>query len=90
MLGKSFNLSEHQFPHLKRKGTQIIPTSQGFPGGSDGKESACNAGDLDSIPGSERSSVKGNGYPFRYSCIENSTDRGDWWSTVHGVARRQA
>ena len=64
MLGKSFNLSEHQFPHLKRKGTQIIPTSQGFPGGSDGKESACNVGDLGSIPGSRRSPGGGNGNPL--------------------------
>ena len=85
MLGKSFNLSEHQFPHLKRKGTQIIPTSQG----SDGKESACNAGDPGSITGSGRSAGKGNGYPLHYSCVENSMDRGDWWSIVHGVARRQ-
>ena len=48
----------------------------GFPGGSDGKESACNAGDLGSVPGLGRPSGEGNGNPFQYSCLENSTDRG--------------
>ena len=50
----------------------------GFPGGSDGKASACNAGDLDSIPGSGRSPWEGNGNPLQYSCLENSMDRGAW------------
>ena len=59
----------------------------GFPDGSDGKDSACNAGDLGSIPGSGRPSAEGNGYPLQYSCLENSTDRGDWWAKVHGVAK---
>ena len=59
----------------------------GFPGGSDGKESASNAGDLGSIPGLERSPGKGNGYPLRYSCLENLTDRGAWQAKVHGVAK---
>ena len=43
----------------------------GFPGGSDGKESACNAGDLNSIPWSGRSPGEENGYPLQYSCLEN-------------------
>ena len=43
----------------------------GFPGGSDGKESACNVGDLGSIPRSRRSSGEGNGNPLQYSCLEN-------------------
>ena len=59
----------------------------GFPGGSDSKESACNAGNAGSIPGLGRSPVEGNGYPLQYSCLENSTDRGAWQSTVHGVAK---
>ena len=59
----------------------------GFPGGSVGKESAWNAGDPGSIPDSGRSSGEGHGYPFQYSCLENSTDRGAWWATVHGVAK---
>ena len=47
----------------------------GFLGGSDGKESACNAGDLNLIPESGRSPGEGNGNPFQYSCLENSMDR---------------
>ena len=53
---------------------------------SDGKESACNAGDLGSIPGSERSPGEGNGNPLQYSCLENPMDGGAWWARVHGVA----
>ena len=56
-----------------------------FPGGSDGEESTCNAGDPASIPGSGRSPGEGNGYPLQYSCPENSMDRGAWRVTVHGV-----
>ena len=48
----------------------------GLPGGSDGKESACNVGDPGSIPGSGRSPVEGNGNPLQYSCLENPMDRG--------------
>ena len=59
----------------------------GFPGGSDSKESACNAGDLDLINGSRRSPGVENGNPFWYSCLENSMDRGVWWTKVHGVAK---
>ena len=59
----------------------------GFPGGSDGKESACNAGDLGLIPGSGIYPGKGNGYPLQYSFLENSTDRGAWKATVHGVTK---
>ena len=59
----------------------------GFPGGSDGKASVCNAGDPGSIPGSGRSPGEGNGSPLRYSCLENPTDGGAWWATVHGVAK---
>ena len=49
-----------------------------FPGGSDGKESACNAGDLGLIPGSGRSPGEGNGNPLHYSCLENPMERGDF------------
>ena len=59
----------------------------GFPGGSDSKESACNAGDLGAIPGSGRSPGEGNGNSPQYSCLENSMDRGAWRATVHGVAK---
>ena len=59
----------------------------GFPGGSEVKASACNAGDLVSIPGLGRSSGEGNGNPLQYSCLENPMDGGAWWATVHGVAK---
>ena len=59
----------------------------GFRGGSDGKESTYNAGDLGLIPGSGRSPGEGNGNPLQYSCLENSRDRGAWRATVHGVAK---
>ena len=59
----------------------------GFPGGSDGKESACNAGDVGLIPGLGRSPGEGNGNPFQYSCLENPMDRGAWQDTDCGVAK---
>ena len=63
----------------------------GFPGGSDVKGSACNAGDPGSIPGSGRSLQEGNGYPLplQYFYLENSVDRGAWWAPVLGVAKSQ-
>ena len=57
-----------------------------FPGGSDGKASAYNAGDPASVPGLGRSPGEGNGNPFQYSCLENPRDRGTWWASVYGVA----
>ena len=59
----------------------------GFPGGSDGKESACNAGDLGSVPGLGRSPGEENGNPLQYSCQEKSMDRGAWQAIVHGVTK---
>ena len=59
----------------------------GFPDGSKGKESACNAGDSGSIPGSGRSPGEGNGSPLQYSYLENSIDRGAWQATDHRVAK---
>ena len=53
----------------------------GFAGGSEVKASACNAGNLSSIPGSGRSPGEGNGNPLQYSCLENPVDGGDWWAT---------
>ena len=58
------------------------PVNWGFPGGLDGKESACNVGDLGSIPGLERSPGEGKGYPLQYSGLENSMDY-----IVHGLQR---
>ena len=56
-------------------------------GGSEVKASACNAGDLGSIPGLGRSPGEGNGNPLQYSRLENPIDRGAWWATVHGIAK---
>ena len=93
-LGFSFNCSICIFPksHLNKAvkiGTSSHKVSlewytlksdhsRGFPGGSDGKVSACNAGDPGSIPGLGRSPGVGNGNPLQYSCLENSTDGGSW------------
>ena len=65
---------------------QVLYETTGYPGGSDGKESAFSAGDPDSIPGLGISRGEGNGNPLQYSCLENPMDRGAWRTTVHGVA----
>ena len=61
----------------------------GFPGGSDGEESAHNAGGPSLTPGSGRSPGEGNGNLLQYSCLENPMDRGAWWATVHRIAKCQ-
>ena len=65
----------------------ILRKKWGFSGGSDGKESVCQAGDPGLIPGSVKSPGEGNGNPLQYSCLENSMERGDWWATFHGVTK---
>ena len=65
----------------------ILLSKKVFPGGSDGKASAYNAGDLGSIPGLGRSPGKGNSNPLQYSCLENPMDGRAWWATVPGVAK---
>ena len=60
-----------------------------LPGGSDGKESSCNARDPGLIPGSGRFPGEGNGYPLQCSCLENSMGRGAWQTIVHEVAESQ-
>ena len=60
-----------------------------FPGGSDGKESACNAGDLGLFSGSRRSPGEGHGNPLQYSCLENPMDRGSLQAIVYEVAKSQ-
>ena len=67
----------------------MVIDTQGFPGGSDGKEFACKTRELGSVPGSGRSPGEGNGNSIQYSCMENSTDREAWWATVHGVTKSQ-
>ena len=61
----------------------------GFPGGSDDKESACNAGDVGWIPGLGRSPGEWTGNSLQYSCLENPMDRGVWQATVHRIAKSQ-
>ena len=61
---------------------EVVSDRWGFPGGSDGKESTCNAGDPGSIPGLGRSPRGGNGYPLQYSCLENPMDRRAWQAMV--------
>ena len=61
----------------------------GFPSSTEGKASACNAGDLGSIPGLGRSPGEGNGYPLQYSCLRNPMGREAWPGTVHGVTKSQ-
>ena len=74
------------------EGLIINPSTKhraGFPGGSDSKESVCNAGDLSSIPGLARSPAEGHSNLFQHSCLENSMDRGAWQSTFHGITKSQ-
>ena len=68
-------------------GNPYSMTSLHCPGGSDGKESACNAGDPGLISGWGRSHGEGNGYPFQYSCLENPMDRRPWWVQSVGSQR---
>ena len=74
----------HISPHGERLALKKLKKNffiqVGFPGGSDGKESACNTGDPGSIPESGRSPREGHSYPLQYSCLENSLDRGAWWA----------
>ena len=65
----------------------VHQASWGFPGSSDSKVSAYNAGDLGLIPGLGRSPGEGNGNPLQYSCLENPMDGGAWWATVHRSQR---
>ena len=81
-------LSVHTAPqrsHIYR----VLLAPAGFPGGSAGKESACNAGDQGLIPGLGRSPGEGNGNPFQYPCLENPMDRGAWWAIVHQATKIQ-
>ena len=65
------------------------PMGSGFPGGSDGEESACNAGDPGSVLGSGSSPGGGNGNPLQDSCLESPMDRGAWWAAVHEIENSQ-
>ena len=78
----------HAFsPVFNFEGAQLFI---GIFSGSDGQESARNVGDPGLIPGSRRSPGEGNGHSFQYSCLENSMDRGAWWTTIYGVTNSRA
>ena len=68
---------------------QLMNMMRGFPGGTSGKESACNVGDPGLISQLGKSIKGGNGNPLQYSCLENSMSRGAWQATVHGVSKSQ-
>ena len=88
MLEASSNhLSGLYFLFLCMKHRGVTYVMMGFSGGSDGKESACNAGDPGSVPGLERSPGEGHGNPLQYLCLENPIDRGAWQATVHRIAK---
>ena len=72
---------------LRNKGVPYM--RWGFPVDSDGKESACNAGDWGLIPGWGRFPGEGHGYLLQYPCLENPMDRGAWWAIVPGVTKSQ-
>ena len=80
-----FLMTDKFTSQLNTKGKQYQREKKIKVSGSDGRESACKAGDLGSIPGSGRSPGEGNGNPLQCSCLENSMDRGAWWATVHGL-----
>ena len=81
----NIHIHEHMGIYLFNvyQGVELLErmVTPGFPGGSNGKESACNKGDLGSIPGSGRYPEEGICYPFQYSCLEHSMDRGAWQAT---------
>ena len=82
MTGKQFSTLFVHYNYL-----ETFYKNKGFPGGSDDKESACNAEDLGLVPGLGRSPGEGNGNPLQYSFLENPMDRGVWWATAHGVTK---
>ena len=73
--------------HGVAKSWTQLSTHAFLPGASNGKKSACNAGEPGSIPGLGRSPREGNGHPLQYSCLENPMDWTAWWATVHRVSR---
>ena len=73
----------------KKKSSALRRMDLDFPVGAMVRNLPANPGDAGLIPGSERSPGLGNDYPLQHSCLENSMDRGDWQTTVHGAAKSQ-
>ena len=86
-LKESYPFNANQGNLVLKSQLSETSASEGFPGGSDGKESACNAGDAGLIVGSGRFPGEGKGDPLQCSCLEKSMDRGAWRATVHGVSK---
>ena len=84
-----FNVWQNQYSIVKQNKVKIKIGKKKFPGDSAGKESACQARDLGSIPGSGWSPGGGHGSPLHYSCLENPMDRGAWQVAVHGATKGQ-
>ena len=77
---------EKSCSHITKTDIEQDNTNSLFPGGSEDKASAYNAGDLGSIPGLGRSPGEGSGNPLQYSYLKNPMDGGAWWATVHRIA----
>ena len=86
-MASQINSLETRIEKMQERFNKDLEEIKGFPGGSEVKASACNVGDLGSIPGLGRSPGEGNCNPLQYSCLENPMDRGAWWATVHGVTK---
>ena len=85
---QAFPFKNHKSPQLILSGkSRTLLSLWGLPGDSDGKESTCNEKDPGSVPELGRSPGEGNDYPLKYSYLENSMDRGAWWTIVRGVAK---
>ena len=85
----SMGMLSCQYPTVLTSIASEYSVKSGLPSNSGGKESVCNVGDLGLIPGSGRSPQEGNGNPLQCSCLENSMDRGVWWTIVLGVTKSQ-
>ena len=85
MIETTNTIYEHRYKFYLKS----VSINRGFLGGSVVKKLPANSGDVGSIPELGRSPEGGNGNPLQYSCLENPTDRGAWWATVHRTAESQ-
>ena len=85
-MASQINSLETRIEKMQERFNKDLEEIKGFPGGSEVKASACNVGDLGSIPGLGRSPGEGNCNPLQYSCLENPREGGTWWAAIYGVA----